>query len=443
MNSQYPTATRPAPRWSLASLALALVCAWSRAAFAAPATTEDMNIAVGENRTLPATEARNYLVGDPNIIDVRVAPNGKLFIVIGKKPGASTLLLIMKDGTEVNWNINVFARAVQGVEAELHDLLSGNVGVRVRRVGSRLFIEGGVSSEAELQRVQHIAGLYAGQVESLVTLGGAAADSKINVRVDVYFVQYEKSKIMRLGINWPGSIGSAVLNGSLGYDFVSKVLTGSITSVINNQPLPSLDIAAHRGYAKVLKHATVMAANGAQATFSNGGNQNYSITTGFAASIQRITFGTQVKVLPRFEPQSREIEMQVDLDVSDLTPPTDDAVLPGQSTSTLNTLVKLKLGESLVLSGIRTQAVRRASGGLPWLHEIPILGALFGSKSDESNEVEGAIFVVPGVIESAPQQASELINRALHEYQQFSGDMDDVAPADMVPGFSGYTKEQR
>jgi pilus assembly protein CpaC len=421
----------------LALLVGAVLLAEPQHAFAqaAPsASNEEMNLAVGENKTLPATEVRNYLVGDPNVIDVRVSPNGKLFIVVGKKQGTSTLLLINKDGSESNWHVNVFIRRVEGVEDELHQLLSGNMGVRVRRVGARLFIEGGVSSEAELERIQHIAALYAGQVESLVVLGGAAAENKINVRVDVYFVQYEKTKLMRLGIHWPGSIGPATLSGGLGYDFVSKVLTGSISSAINAQPLPSLDIAAHRGYAKVLKHATVMAANGAQAVFSNGGAQNYQVTTGLAASIQRISYGTQVKVLPRFEPTSREIQMQVDLDVSDLTPPLASAVLPGQTNSTLNTQVTLKLGESLVLSGIRTQAVRNSSNGLPWLHEIPIIGALFGSRNDESNEVEGAIFVVPGVVESAPQQASELIARALDEYDRFSGDMQSVRPNELMPG---------
>jgi hypothetical protein len=35
-----------------------------------------------------------------------------------------------------------------------------------------------------------------------------------------------------------------------------------------------------------------------------------------------------------------------------------------------------------------------------------------------------------------PQQAAELIQRALHEYEEFDGDMEDVEPATMVPGYS-------
>ena len=416
-----------------------LLSSWCSAVHAAPtSSSQEMNLAVGENRTLPADDVKSYSEGAPGVAEVRLTPSGKQFVVVAKKPGTTTLLLILKDEREVMWTINVFPIPLQRVEDELNQLLKSSVGVRMRRVGARFFIEGGVSNEAELERVQHIASLYAGQVESLVVLGGAAADRKINVRVDVYVVQYEKTKLMRAGIAWPGTYGAGT--SSFAFDFLTKTATQALASIVN-QPLPSLDLASNRGYAKVLKHATVIAANGSEAKFTNGGAQNYSVNSGFSASIQRIAFGTEIKVLPRFNPSDREIEVKVDVDVSDLTPPISGTSLPGQSTSTLTTLVSLKLGEALVLSGIRTEAKRDSTSGLPYLSNIPILGALFGTNNSESNEVEGAIFVLPGIVESVPVQASELIDNALREFEDFSGDMDDVQPQRMIPGFAGQGRQ--
>ena len=405
------------------------------AAAAPAASTEELTLVVGESRTLPADDVKSYSEPTPGIAEVRVTPNGKQFVVIGKKPGSTTLLLIKKDDSEVTYRITVYPRDVKIVEDEVNQLLNGTAGVRMRRVGSRLFIEGGVSTEPELARIQHIAGLYEGQVESLVVIGGAAADRKTNVRVDVYFVQYEKNALMRAGISWPGSFGGSAIRSTFAFDFLANTTTQAIASIVN-QPLPGLDLASNSGYAKVLKHATVIAANGSEATFSNGGAQNYQVTTGLTAGIERITFGTEIKVLPRFDPSSREMEVRVNVDVSDLTPPLGGTLLPGQSTSQLTTLVSLKLGESLVLSGIKTESQRKSSSGLPFLSEIPIIGGLFGTHGDEASEVEGAIFVVPGVVESVPQQATELIQRALREYEEFDGDMDEVRPADMAPGYS-------
>ena len=408
--------------------AAVITLAWlfSGTAHASPdARSEELSLAVGENRTLPAGDVKSYSEGAPGIADVKITPDGQQFVVVGRKPGSTTLLTIGKDGSEVTWRINVFARSVQAVQSELGELLRDTPGVRLRRVGSRFFIEGGVSTEAEQKRIEHIAGLYQGQVESLVVLGGAAADRKINVRVDLYFVQYDKNELLRVGVSWPERIGGQAIQSTFAYDFLAGE-TVQASAAIVNQPLPALDLAARNGWAKVLKHATVITANGTEAQFSNGGAQNFPVSTGFMAAIQQIGFGTELKVLPRFDPGTREIEMQIGANISDLVPPVSSTPLPGQNTSKLDTVVSLKLGQSIVLSGIHTRGERQGIGGLPWLSEIPILGLLFGSHNHEASEVEGAIFVVPGVVETVSPRAAELIDGALKQYDEFDGDMDEV-----------------
>ena len=142
---------------SFAFLSAALLALGPQAAIAAPpAVTEDMSLVVGESRTLPADDVKSYNEPTPGIAEVRVTPNGKQFVIIGKKQGSTTLLLIKKDDSEVTYRITVYPRDVKIVEDEVNQLLNNQAGVRMRRVGSRLFIEGGVSSQPELERIQHI-----------------------------------------------------------------------------------------------------------------------------------------------------------------------------------------------------------------------------------------------------------------------------------------------
>ena len=396
--------------------------------------TEELNLSVGENRTLPATSVRSFSEGAKGVADVRLTPDSTQFVIVGQRPGSTTLLLIRKDGTEVNYSINVFQRAIQSVEHELLQLLSGTTGVRVRRVGARFFIEGGVSTEPELKRIEHIAALFPEQVESLVVLGGAAAERKLNLRVDFIFVQFDKSKGYQVGVNMPSSIGGP---GIARLDATRDLLAGSFTTAqaqIVNQPLPGLDLAASRGWAKVLKHSTVITANGSEAKFSTGGEQNYVVSTGLTASLTQISFGTDVAVLPRFDPVSRELEIRLESVVSDLTPPVGGGTnLPGRNLSKLSTLVSLKLGQSVVLSGIRSSSQRHAVTGLPLLSQIPLIGLLFGSHADSQEEVEGAIYVVPSVIESIPRGAQEIVDEALGQYTEFGGDMSTVKSWEQDP----------
>jgi pilus assembly protein CpaC len=290
-----------------------------------------------------------------------------------------------------------------------------------------LFIEGGVSTEPELKRILQIAALFPGQVESLVVLGGAAAESKLNIRIDFLFVQFDRTKNYQAGVSWPGKFGGPGIGSFSGdVDLLAGAATSARASVVD-QPLPGLDLAATNGWAKVLKHSTVITSNGSEASFSSGGEQNYVVSTGLSAALTQIRFGTDVKVLPRFDSTSKELRVELDAEVMDLTPPVASGTdLPGRNVSKLSTAVALKLGQSIVLSGIRSQAQRHSVSGLPLLSEIPLLGLLFGSHGDAKEEVEGAIFVVPSIIESIPKGAQQVLDDALRDYEEFSGDLDDV-----------------
>jgi pilus assembly protein CpaC len=389
--------------------------------------TEELNLSLGENKTISARGVKSYSEGIRGIAEIKLTPDNTQFVVVGQKPGTTTLLLILKDGEQVTYVINVFSRPMVSVERELQQLLEGTTGVRIRRVGSRYFVEGGVSTEGDLKRIETIVKLYPGQVESLVVLGGAAAERKLNIRVDFFFVQYDRNKGYRVGVNWPAAVGGpGIASANARVDLISGTLTEA-TAAVSDQPLPGLDLAASRGWAKVLKHSTVITANGSEATFESGGEQNFLVSTSFTAAIQQIRFGTNVVVLPRFDPVSRELEIQLNAEVMDLTPPVSAGTnLPGRNVSKLSTLVALKLGQSLVLSGIRTRAQRHSVTGLPLLSQIPLLGVLFGSHADAAEDVEGAIFVVPSVIESIPKGAGEIIGEALAQYTDFAGDIDSV-----------------
>ncbi|MET0285004.1 MAG: pilus assembly protein N-terminal domain-containing protein [Polyangiales bacterium] len=413
------------------SLLILLVLSFTtRVSAARVEDAQTLNLAVGENQSISAQDVKSFSEGAPGIADVKITPNGGQFVVVGQHAGSTTLLLIRRDGSEQTWNINVFARPVRAVEQELQELIGDQTGIRVKKIGARFFIEGGVSTEADLDRLRHIAALYQGQVECLVVLGGVAADRKINIRVDFFFVQYDKTQSYRFGANWPGQIaGPGFASGSFAWDFVARAVSGASASV-SNQPLPGLDVAASNGWAKVLKHATVITSNGAQAAFSSGGVQNFAIVGGLSNNIQSIRFGTNVQVLPRFDPSSREIAVNIDADVADLTAPTGATSIPGQNINKLNTNVALKLGQSVVLSGIRTSAEQKTTRGLPWLSRIPVLGLLFGSKEHAEQDIEGALFIVPSVIDTASGRSAELIERAVGEFERYEGDLEKVAPWD-------------
>lgn len=401
---------------------------------------DEITLAVGETRTVSARDVRNFSDGSSGIIETKLTTDNSQFVITGRKPGSTTMLLIKHDGSQVQLTIHVFARSPQVVERELGQLLDGMAGVRLRRIGSRIVIDGVVASDGEQKRLQQIAALYPGQVESLVTLpggvGSAASDSnKYIIRIDFYFVQYDRNSSYGVGLGWPGSIGGeGVVKSNLDFDFVSG--SRAATASITNQPIPRLDIASRKGWAKVLKQATVVTNSGVEAHFSNGGEQNFTVNTGLTIGVQRIPFGTEVTALPLYNPQRREIEMRLVADVSDLTAAAGGTNLPGRTTSKLTTNITLKLGQSIVLSGIHSQSRTHAVTGLPVLSDIPVLGLLFGSHANQEVETEGAVFVVPSVVQAPKVAALEMVENAVRQFKDYAGNLDKVAPFETRPGAS-------
>jgi pilus assembly protein CpaC len=69
--------------------------------------TLELNLAVGENQTLPAADVKSYSEGAPGVAEIKLTPNGSQFVIAGQRPGSTTLLLLKRDGSELTYNINV------------------------------------------------------------------------------------------------------------------------------------------------------------------------------------------------------------------------------------------------------------------------------------------------------------------------------------------------
>jgi pilus assembly protein CpaC len=327
---------------------------------------------------LPSEGVHSYSEGTPGIVDIRLTQDGSSFVLVGKKPGRTTLLLMLERGGQTQYKI------------EVRDPLTPNAG------------------SAQNGRVE----------------------ARDNVRLDFYFVQLTRESGARVGVQWPVSYGGGTLSAEI------DLLSGSFqqaTAGVTGQALPRLDLAQSAGWAKVLRQASVITANGTAATFSGGGEMNIPVQTALGVGVRQIVFGSTVEVEPRYDRESGRIELTLHAEVSDLTSDRGSGI-PGRTTSSLNSIVNLELGESLVIAGLTASSEAGNKSGLPVLSQIPILGALFGTHSGQSEASENLIFIVPSVVEAVPSVAREQARRALDTVRSYDGDMDEHRLRDREPG---------
>ncbi len=334
---------------------------------------QSIELQVGEQRVIPSDNVRSYSEGAKGVVDVRLTKDATEFIVVALKPGATTLLFLMMDGSERHFKITV--NDPEGPRAPSRD--TNNV------------------------------------------------QPKDNIRLDFYFVQVNKSYRHQIGLGWPGTIAPTM---SAQYDLKAGNLD-SATAVITNQALPRLDMAQVSGWAKVMRQAAVVTANGEKASFSGGGEVNFPIQSALTSSLHKIPFGSVIDVEPKYDAGTGRIELRLHADISELDGDNGTSV-PGRMTSTLDTQVNLELGQSLILAGLTARSERRSKGGVPVLSQIPILGVFFGSHSRAEEESENIVLIVPSVVDAVSMQDRNRIESALATYTDYSG---NIAEVDFIP----------
>jgi pilus assembly protein CpaC len=100
------------------------------------------------------------------------------------------------------------------------------------------------------------------------------------------------------------------------------------------------------------------------------------------------------------------INMKIEPEVSQIDTTHTISVSAGVSVPALivrraSTTVELRDGQSFVIGGLLQTDNKNQIDQLPWLGSVPVLGALFSSKSYQKNETDLAIIVTPHLVRPA------------------------------------------
>ncbi len=332
--------------------------------------TEELDLEIGAQKVMPSDGVRSYSESIRGVVDVRLTKDNSQFVIVGLKPGTTTLLFIMLDGSERHIKLTV-------------------------------------TDPNEKNSAQSV-------------------EARDNIRLDFYFVQVSKSYSHQLGFGWPGQIAGPTLSAS--FDLASGTFGGA-SAVVTDVPLPNLDIAQATGWAKVMKQAAVVTANGEKASFSGGGEVNVLVQSAVGTGVQKINFGSLVDVAPVYDSETGRIELKLHADIAELESDRGTGV-PGRTTTTLDTVVNIELGQSLVLAGLSSKSKRKSKRGLPGLSQIPILGLLFGTQNQQEEEFENIVIIVPTVVDAVTMQSRQRIKDALEIYGEYRGRINEV---DFIP----------
>ena len=252
------------------------------------------------------------------------------------------------------------------------------------------------------------------------------------VMLEVRVAEMKRSIANQLGINFGGSSGNSsfgistlggltqivkpsdamMLLGPIGLlvspavNALFKFSTGSVDWT------GFIDALNEDGLAKVLAKPTLITLSGQTATFLAGGEYPVPIPQGLGTvAIEFKQFGVSLAFTPTvLSPE--KISIQVAPEVSELdfsvAQRLEGFIIPGLTTRKTSTVVQLGDGQSFAIAGLIQESVKENISKVPFLGDIPILGALFKSSQFQKNETELVIIATPHIVKPIDMASQSL-----------------------------------
>jgi general secretion pathway protein D len=110
--------------------------------------------------------------------------------------------------------------------------------------------------------------------------------------------------------------------------------------------------------------------------------------------------GIKIELQPRVH-HNNEITMKLRVEFSDLGDQVTvgpNQTAPKISTRTIETIIRLKEGETSMMAGLLKTNVQSSQAGIPWLMDLPVLGPLFRSNSKTTTQTDLVLTLTPHII---------------------------------------------
>lgn len=349
------------------------------------------------------------LVNNPEIIKATpLSPNQVQVSAV--RTGVTQLNLWDESG-----KVNAVDVLVIGDARELEALLKGQfptASLKIQPLVNSVVIAGYVPNADMVSRIVRMAEDFYPSVINNMRVGGVQT-----ILLHTKVMEVSRTKMRQVGFDWAHLSGSSFIQQSVS-GLLSSATGGLVPTAtgVGGQAVSFgvvdgssaffgfVQALEERNLAKLLAEPTIVTVSGRPASFLSGGEFPILIPAGLGAlAVEYRQFGTRVDFVPIVLGNGR-VRLEVRPSVSDIDTSRSITVsgvsVPGLRTRYVDTAVEMKAGQTLALAGLIQNRIQAKHRGLPWLSNLPWLGAAFRRVEEENNEIELLIMVTPEFVDS-------------------------------------------
>jgi general secretion pathway protein D len=246
----------------------------------------------------------------------------------------------------------------------------------------------------------------------------------LQVQVEAQVVEVNLTGDLKYGVSW--FFGNAVPTDNQGvtnttndWHNSSSVISAAATAFTFLGPSAQAIVSTLEKYTdlSVLSAPSVLVRNNVEADFNSGqqipvastilNNNGNTNTDNTYSQVQFRQTGVSLRVKPRISSNGM-VFMDITQDVSSPSP-TGPEIGGNVSVDNnkLHTEVAVMSGETIAIAGLIKTEQGNGNGGIPYLSRIPVVGALFGTRTVTDNRKEILVLVTPTVVRD-PSEARRM-----------------------------------
>jgi pilus assembly protein CpaC len=394
--------------------------------------TAMVTVTVGKSQDVRTSDTLvDVTVGDPDVADVNPLTDHSISI-LGKKIG-TTRVSVYSEGrklvgvfdVEVTYDITRLTNEFKRRFPRSH--------LQASTVNGRIMLSGEVADAATLDKAVTIARQFGPEVINSVSVA-----SPQQVMLEVRFIEISRTAGRELGVQWnrfgansianigsrqsaaslpitppsgssnisgsgtsAGEVAAGVISGASPFGFLiaRMVANGVSTDILINA-------LEQKGVARSLAEPNLVALSGDTASFLAGGEYPIPVSSiNGQVTVDYKKYGVGLAFTPTVLGHGL-INMKIEPEVSSIDTTHSVAVsstvsVPALIVRRASTTVELRDGQSFVIGGLLQTDNKNQIEQLPWLGSVPVLGALFSSKSYQKNQTDLAIIVTPHLVRPA------------------------------------------
>ena len=424
-----------------------------KASFAQNKESIAVNVLVGQSRVINFDRpVGRFSVSNPDIAEaVLVTPDQVL--VNGKAFGQVNFIAWERTGGQY-LTFDVYVRAnLSLIDSQVRALFPKD-DIRLSQANGSVVISGSVANATTAAQVQSVIEAANFKVVNMLT---SPVSNATQVQLEVRVAEVNRNRLRDYGTSWltNGATGGYANSGG-GPSTISDSVIGAASAVLNpalnvllfNKSLNTaamLKLLRTEGAYRELAEPNLIAMNGQNASFLAGGEfpvpvlQNAGSGSGIGITIVWKEYGVRLNFKPTIIDEDHiRLELEPEVSTIDFSNGVrfSGFVIPALRTRRAKTGVELRDGQAFALAGLLDNNETKTLSRIPIVSDIPVIGALFKSKSFEKKETELMFFVTAHMVK--PINGDELPNMRGIDGLKGSSPLGVEPKGEGVQGQTGY-----